>query len=362
MADQDSEQNKTEEATPFKLNRAREKGMVARSLDLGYFGALAALAGFIAIAGEALAFKLAQLMRQTLSSGIGSAADPRHAQQLIGTASWPAIQAVALLGGSVLLLVILLDIVQLRGIVFSAQPLKPDFSRINPAKGLKRLLSMRMLKEALKNILKLAAYSAVTAIVIFAFLEAPGRASADAQGLISAMHSGGLRLLFLFVTLALGFAALDQFLVRRDFAKQMRMSRREVTRESREREGEPRLKQKRKQLHQEFVKQSQGIGKLPGSDVVVVNPQHYAVALAYDSKRMDAPTVTAKARNHFALALKREAFRLGIPIVENPPLARALFQDCEPDREVGPSHYRAVADLYLKLRAPSLKQAEDDNA
>lgn len=94
---------------------------------------------------------------------------------------------------------------------------------------------------------------------------------------------------------------------------------------------------------------------------MVVNPQHFAVALSYDASRMAAPEVTAKGRNNHALMLKRRAFQLGIPIYENPPLARALYHGCEPGGPVGPDHYRAIADLYLKLhRARAANQKNDD--
>lgn len=358
MAEQEQEQNRAEEATPFKLQRARERGMVARSLDLGFFGGLVALAAFMIIAGNDLAFKLAQLMRQSFAVGISNAADPQQTIALIAAVYWPALQSIVLLGSTVLTIVIFLEVLQLRGLIFSTQPLKPDFSRINPAKGLKRLFSVRMLKEAIKNIVKFAAYSMVAALVIHYVITEPSRAATDAQGVASAMQSNGMRLLFLFVGLALFFAGIDQILVRREYAKQMRMSRRELVRETREREGEPRLKQRRKQLHAEFRKQAEGMGKLPGSDMLIVNPHHVAVALAYDPAGMDAPTVIAKARNHFALALKREAFRLGIPIFENRVLAQGLFQDCVAGSEIKATYYRAVADLYLKLRFPSANREE----
>jgi flagellar biosynthesis protein FlhB len=349
MAAQEQEQNRTEEATPFKLRRAREKGMVARSLDLGFFGGLLALAAFLTIAGDMLANRLAQSMQRSIA-GVPGAVDPQQAARMIAATYWPAVQSLVLLGGTVVLIVAVLEILQLRGIIFTTHPLKPDFSRLNPAKGLKRIFSMRMLKEAVKSVLKLAAYSAVTFLVVKAAISEPGRARADAAGLAAGLYSFGMWLLLLFILLAFFFVAFDQILVRREYAKQMRMSRRELTRETREREGEPRFKQKRKQLHAEFAKQTQGMGQLPGSDLLVVNPEHFAVALTYDPEEMAAPTVRAKARNRHALAMKRRAFALGIPIFENPPLARQLYLECEAGREISGGHYRAVADLYLKLK------------
>jgi flagellar biosynthetic protein FlhB len=357
MAEQGQEQSKTEEPTPFKLRKAREKGTLARGTDLGYFGVLAALAAFLIMAGDTLGANLAQITRRTLTTGIAGVSGqtgPQQGAAVLASVYWSALQPVLLLGGTVVLVVLLLEIIQLRGFMFTSHPLKPDFSRLNPAKGLKRIFSIRMLKEAFKNILKFAAYTGVSALAISAAMEAPERAVTDAQGLATAMQSRSMKLLFMFIGTALLFVVIDQVIVRREFHKQMRMSRRELTREMKEHEGEPRLKQKRKQLQAEFAKQSQGLANLTGSDLLVVNPQHYAVALRYDPETMAAPSVTAKGRDNHALRLKRQAFLLGIPTYENRPLARGLYEDSDPGRSIGERHYRAVADLYLKLHQSRL--------
>jgi flagellar biosynthetic protein FlhB len=271
------------------------------------------------------------------------------ASSVIGTSYWPALQGIVLFGGTIVAIVGLLEIIQLRGFVFSAQPLKPDFSRINPAKGLKRLFSTRLLKEALKSVVKMTAYTIVAFLLIRSAIRAPGIAITDAWSLSTAMRGSAMKLLWTFAAMAFFFAILDQVLTRGEFRKQMRMSRREVTREAKEREGEPRLKSKRKQLHAEFVKRAGGLAALPGSDMLIVNPEHVAIALAYDRDKSGAPTVRAKARNLHALTMKQVARRLGIPIFESPALARALYADCEPGREIGQDHYHAVAEFYFKL-------------
>jgi flagellar biosynthetic protein FlhB len=130
----------------------------------------------------------------------------------------------------------------------------------------------------------------------------------------------------------------------------MRMSRSEITREFKEREGEPRIKGKRKQLHAEFLKQTSGFKKLDGSDLLLVNPEHFGVALGYDPKRNGAPVVRAKARNQLALAMRKQAARFNIPVIADPPLARALFDSTDPGKEISADHYRAVAAHYSKLR------------
>lgn len=351
MADDTSETNKSEEATPFKLQRAREKGSVARGIDLGFFAVLLGFGGFMAIAGTTLVVRLAQMMQRSFAVGIANAGDPHQAIDLVATSYGPVLQSVMLLGGTIVALVMLVEIVQLRGLVFSAHPLKPDFSKINPGKGLKRLFSMRLLKEALKSVVKMTIYTVAAVLLIRAAIDGRGMMIADAGDLAAAMRATGTRLLWVFAGIAFFVAVIDQLLTRGEFRKQMRMSRRDVTREGREREGDPRLKRKRRQLHAEFVKRSQGLGALAGSDMLVVNPQHVAIALRYDRDKSSAPIVATKARDLHAQILKRRAARLGIPIFENPVLARALYAECETGHEIGADRYHAVADLYFKLGA-----------
>jgi len=344
------EQNKSEEATPFKLSKAREKGSMARGTDLGFFTGLAAFLLFLSLAGASLAQRLVAVMRSNLSSFSGLD-DPHVAVTMMGRDASAGMAILTLLAMTLLVIVLPGEILQLRGLSFSAQPLKPDFSRLNPAKGLKRLFSAKLLKDALKSILKLIIYSALAVLAIRAAIEGFGLEAGNAGQLAEILWRSGLRLLGLFAAAAMIFAAIDQIIARREFAKQMRMSRGEVTREFKEREGEPRIKAKRKQLHSEFLKQSEGLGKLAGSDLLLVNPEHFGVALAYDPKKSAAPVVKARGRNRLALAMRAEAARLAIPVIADPPLARALFHSSGADREIAPEHYRAVAVHYSQLRA-----------
>lgn len=352
----EQEQNRSEEPTPYKLQRAREKGMVARSMELGFLGGLLALAAFGMIAGPALLQKLMQVMRSSLAAGVERAAEPEQAQAMIGEVYWAAVEPLMLLGGTVVAIVLFLEILQLRGLIFTTHPLKPDFSRLNPAKGLKRLFSARLLKETLKTLLKAVIYGAAGWWVVSGAISRWGNIAGDGERLAEALGAAGLRLVVVFAGIAVFFVLLDQVLVRREYTKQMRMSRREVTRENKDREGDPRIKAKRKQLHAEYAKQSRGMGDLPGSDLLVVNPEHFAVALRYDPESMTAPSVSAKGRNRFALALREEAARLGIPVLVRPPLARALHRACAQGQQVPPANYEAVAALYIELRrAAALK-------
>ena len=344
------EQNRTEEATPFRLRRAREKGQVARGMDVGFVGSLLALAVFILVAGSQFLGTLAHLMRATISVGMDGASSPGYILAVADAAYKSAIKPLFFFGLTIMVIIILLELIQLRGIVFSAHPLKPDFSRLNPAKGLKRLFSLKMLKETFKSILKLAVYSGTATLLVWGAVESFGNTLFDSRQLLIAMESSGKKLLFTFIGLAFFFMIIDQIIVRQEFRKQMRMSRRDVTRENKEQEGEPRFKQKRKEIHQQMRQQAEELGKIQGSDVVITNPEHFAVALHYDAETMDAPVVRARGRNHFAQLMKRKARLVSVPVVANPALARALYHDCRSTEPV-PSHlYRDVAKIYMKLR------------
>ncbi len=353
MSEEGQEQNKSEEPTPFKLRKAREKGQVARGMDLGFVGSLLALAAIAIFAGESFFRRLAELMRRSFTVGIDGGGDPVAALGLISASYWDAFKPLLMLGGTIALVLIALELLQLRGFIFTTHPLKPDFKRLNPAKGLKRLFSMRMLKETLKNIVKFTAYCTAAWFIGKAAIETWGVRLADAGRLVLAMEMSAVRLLFVFIALAFIFMVIDQIIVRGEFHKQMRMSRRELTRETKDREGEPRFKQKRKEIHQQLREQSEGLGKLPGSDMMVVNPEHYAVALRYDAETMDAPHIRVKGRNHFAQLMKRKARLHAIPIIPDAPLARALYAECRVDTPIGPGHYRDVARLYRRLAVTS---------
>ncbi len=346
----EQEQDRSEEATPFKLRRAREKGQVARGSDLGFVGSLIVLAAMTLIFGPSFLARLAELMRISFTTGIARADAPHAVLATVSAVYWSAFEPILILGLGLITLLVFLELLQLRGFIFTAAPLKPDFTRLNPAAGLKRLFSLRMLKETLKNVVKLAVYTGLAWLTISGAVAMFGDTLADAGALARAMESGAKRLLLAFICAAFAFMVLDQLIVRGEFRKQMRMSRRELTREMREREGEPRLKQKRKQLHQEMRKKAEGLGKLGGSDLLITNPDHFAVALSYDPAKMDAPTVRARGRNHFAQLLKREARLLGLPVVADPPLARALYRECQADAPIGPQHFHAVARHYVVLR------------
>lgn len=345
----ESDQDKSEQPTPFKLHRAREKGTVARGMDLGFFISLSVFLLYAWVNGAPFAGAIAQAARDTLVGGPRLAEGPFAVLAVVPPLFAAIARPIAFMAGAIFLAVLLFELIQ-TGVVFSAQPLKPDFSRLNPAKGLKRLFSLRLLIETGKNIFKLVVYTAVGSLVVRGVLTSDVGLATDARGLSALIARAAFRLLAAFALIALFFTAIDQIIVRRDFLKRMRMSRRELRREHRDREGEPRLKQKRKQLHGEFVKLSRSLRGLRGADMLVTNPQHIALALRYDPRTMAAPKIVSIGTDRLAQRLKRLAFVYGIPIFEDRPLARALLRHGVLDRPIPEHCFQPVANIYNALR------------
>lgn len=352
----DSDQSKSEEASPFKLKRAREKGTLARGTDLGFLTGLAAFLAYVWFFGPSLRGQVLDGAKRALVAAPEVLASPNEILVVTGAVLTSVVRPLIWMAAVTFLIVLLFELLQ-TGVVFTGEPLRPDFGRLSPGKGLKRVFSARMLIETGKNVLKLLAYSAV-AFSAISTAKSTSRANiGDAAGLAEAMARSGFRLLILFAATAVFFAVLDQFISRRDFSKRMRMSRRDVRRESRDREGEPRMKQRRKQLHREFVKLSQSLRNIKGADLLITNPTHYAVALRYDPKTMVAPMVVSQGSHQFALRLKRLAFVYGIVIVQSPVLARALYR-CALNQEIPEAYYRAVANLYMSTKGRTQQENE----
>lgn len=345
-----TEQDKSEQATPFKLRKAREKGQVARGMDLGFCVALAVLLLYLWIAGPGLGDDLAGASRDAIVAAPSVIGGQGELFALTGHVFGAVLKPLLILGLALFLTVLLFEFLQ-TGVVFSAQPLKPDFNRLNPAKGLKRIFSKRMLLETLKNVLKFAVYAVVAWLAGRRAVEAYVANVGDAAGLAQAMFGAGLTLIAWFVLAALCFAVLDQLIVRREFGRNMRMSRRELRREVKDREGEPRQKQKRKQLHAEFVNASKSLRAVKGADVVVANPTHYAVALSYDAGTMAAPAVVSRGAGDLARRIRVLAFRHNVVVVEDKALARALYRRSALDAPIPEPFYGEVAALYNRIRA-----------
>jgi flagellar biosynthesis protein FlhB len=346
---EENELDKSEQASPFKLNRAREKGMIARGIDLGFFTALIAFLAFAWLKGASTTATIAQLSALTIRNLAASVNSPTVLFSQAGFLFSSVINPLLIFAGTIFAVVAVFEFLQV-GPVFSVQSLKPDFKRINPAEGLKRIFSWRMLVEALKSVAKLAIYATITWLVIQAALEYDAAGALDGLALLRVLASVGFRLLAYFALAAMFIMAIDQLLSRREFAKKMRMSRRELKREHRDREGDSRIKQKRRDFHTEFTKMAKSLRGARDADVVLTNPTHFAVALRYNPATMDAPQIVSRGSGGLAARIRKIAFIYGVTIVEDISLTRALFKTRILGADIPDALYSSVADIYRKHR------------
>jgi flagellar biosynthetic protein FlhB len=238
------------------------------------------------------------------------------------------------------------------GWIWSAAPLAPKLERVSPIAGAKRMFSLRSLVEFGKGLLKIVLVGA--AAVVLLWPAAPRVLAAiglDAGPLLALLHTLALRLLLGIAALTALIAALDSLYQRFERHRQLRMSRRDLQDEFKQTEGDPLLKARLKSLRMERARRRM-MAEVPKATVVVTNPTHVAVALRYDAT-MAAPRLVAKGMGALAERIRAIAHDHRVPIVRNPPLARALHGAVELDAEVPPAHYRAVAEVIgyvLRLR------------
>lgn len=342
----DEEQSKTEQPTPFRLQEARERGQVPRSAELG--GVLVMIAFSIALivgaAGLVSAFSLA--LRACLQLAGNAPAPSGELMHWVGNAFAPVWQALTPIVLAVVVMAVAGNVLQTGG-VFSGFPLKPDFTRLNPAQALKRLFGVRTLWELAKLVLKLGAL-ALFVWIAYGHLDTTVAAFAQAQP--SQLPVLLLRVFTKVATWVLAtllvLALIDMLFARREYLRKLRMSRRDLKDEVKRREGDPSIRAKRRRLILEMLKRSRSIRRVPEADVVMTNPTHVAVALRYRPKSMRAPVVLAKGSDRVAARIRTIAQRSGVPMLRSPELARALFRECGIDQPVPEHLFESLAPVY----------------
>lgn len=358
MAERDGDP--TEQATPHKLREARKKGNVAKSQD---FSAAVILATAAMLVHGGVADRLRELAQ--LQRGVIARAS-QDSWTVDAVAAWLGkllAASAGLLAPSLLMIVIAAICVNLAqsGVIFSGEPLKPDFQRINPATGFKRIWSMRTLYETFKSIVKVVLLALVTWSLLKGMLPGlAGLSGADPRSYlgIAARLAGGLMTKLAALLFAIGLA--DLLYVRWEYTKRMRMSTREVKDEAKNRDGDPRLRARRRELQREVLQRSAAVQKVQGADVLLTNPTHLAVAISYRHGSGGAPQVVAKGAGEVAQNMKLVAARHRVPIVENRPLARALFREVRQEDYVPEKFYPQVARIMVWVY--SLRDAQRRSA
>lgn len=341
MAEGDSAEDRTQDPTAKRLEKARESGQLPTSRDLNMLACLGGglLGGAMVGPGQTkrLAEHAAALVGSLAATHVGDGDLPAILWNLIA----PAATLVAGVALPAMGCAVIMAIAQTRFYVGGA-PIKVQISRINPAAGLARILSAHNLMEFLKS----SGRVAVLCIVIWmssgrSLIEADGVLATDVARLLPVTAAELQRLVKPLMLAMVAFAAVDAMLVRLKHAKHMRMTREEVRLEMRESEGDPMLKAKVRRIQTQRSRRRM-MSKVRTADVVITNPTHFSVALAYNRTSGSAPTVVAKGADFLAARIREEAARHSVPVIPNPPLARALYK-VDLDAEIPGENFRETA-------------------
>lgn len=339
MAEDSGQGDRTEHATPRRLSRAREQGSVPLSRDLSLLAGLAAATLVLAATGNdiarSLAVRLSVFLAQADSPALIDASTRRAFFALTGAAG-PVMLAVLLAGAASVLL-------QTRFLLHGGA-LRPDWHRVSPVAGLRRLLGPESAMEAVKALAKVTVLGLATWQVLRADLPALRMAPHwTLQTSLAATMRTVLHLLLAALAVQAVIATGDLFFVHVRHASQLRMTRQEVREEQKETEGDPRIKHRIRQIRMQRARRRM-LAAVPKATVVITNPTHYAVALAYERDRHAAPRVVAKGVDALAARIREVALANHVPLVANPPLARALHH-VELDTEIPAEHFQAVAEI-----------------
>ena len=299
--------DKTEQPTPKRLRESREKGDVCKSQDIPSALTVLALSVYIVATGRQLLEALLTMMEipMRLMSEPYVEAAPRAAEATFSA----ALSVVAPIVGIVMAVALIANLGQV-GVLFAFKAAMPKLENVSPAKWFQKVFSLKNLVEFLKNIIKVVVLSATVWIVM-----------RDHLPTLFAIQKGTIWTMWE----VLGMAVKDLF-QKWQYNKQHMMSKDEVKREYKEMEGDPQIKGKRKQLHQEMLSQNT-LGNVRKAKVLVTNPTHYAVALDYEKDRTPLPVILAKGEGFLAQRMMQVAREEGIPIMRNVPLARSLFEN-----------------------------------
>ncbi len=343
MAEEDDSQ-KTEEATPKKLAKAREEGQVAQSQEIKSWLILMAGAGMLMFMAPDMARDVKNMGQRFILSSYAIPTDFDHLRLILSQIMTETgiIMAPAL---AMFTVVAVMSNVGQFGFMASIKKIQPKFSKVNPITGYKRVLSGQSVMEFVKGVLKLTIVAVVSfglAIPLLADLEILPAISVNEA--LQRIYELSILMAVATVGVMTVIAALDYAYQRMNFNKQMRMSKTEVKEEHKQSEGDPQIKARIRQIRADRARKRM-MGAVPQADVVVTNPTHFAVALEYKMETMPAPKVVAKGQDLVALKIREIAEEHEVPIVENPPLARALFGAVELDEEIPPEHFKAVAEV-----------------
>ncbi len=342
--EQADDSQKTEEPTPKKLEEARKKGQVALSREVNNWVML--LTGTIVVLalGPSVMTELSLHMRTYIEQAHLLPPPPGGFEITLGQSFWKII-GILLLPLLILMAAAFLGPFLQIGPLFAPESIKPDISKVSPIEGFKRLFSMRSLVEFGKGIFKIGVIGLVGVLLLYPFFGGIDHMVGLSLSAMMDEFSGLVARLMAGVLIALlVIAVIDLAFQRQEHYKKMRMTKQELKDEYKQTEGDPHVRAKLRQLRQEKAR-SRMMQSVPEADVVITNPTHFSIALSYKPEEMAAPVVVAKGADEVALRIREIAEEHDVPLVENKPLARVLFDEVEIEDAIPEVHFQAVAEI-----------------
>lgn len=341
MADKES---RTEEATPKRIRDAKKKGQVAKSGDLSSAVSLFVFTMLIGVLGQYVISNGLRFMKRSFQIDYSIDVTGSYAGTMLINS---VIQYALFLFPFAIIAVVIgitVNLIQ-TGFIFTIEPLKPDFKRLNPIEGFKNIVSQKAAFNLVKNILKL----------VLVFYMTYDNLKESINHILNSGNIGSEKLFYFIMDLlkSLSFniaivmfalAIIDYIFQRREYKKNLKMSKQDIKDEYKEMEGNPQMKAARQQ-RQKQIAMGRMMTDIPTSTVVITNPTHIAVVLRYDAEKDQAPMVTAKGADYIAEKIKEIAKKNNIPIMENKPLARAMYKKVEIGEPVPIDLYKAIAEI-----------------
>ena len=341
---EESYQEKTEQATPRRIEESRKKGEVARSTELN--SAVILFAGLLSL----MFFSdwIYQIVSETFKTNISLiphlSLDAKTVQEVFRTNGLAILKAVSPVMGIIIIAGILINFAQV-GAMFTLEPITPNAEKFDFTKGFKRIFSKKTAVELVRDVLKVSIIGLVAFFTIKAELSILHQLADKAIGQILIYAASIALKLGLRTALALFFLAILDFAYQKyEYQQKMKMSVQDVKQEMKEYEGDPQIKAKIKRIQREMSRKRM-IQEVETADVVVTNPTHIAVALRYDMANDDAPLIVAMGQRLLAEKIKEVAKQFDVPVIENKPLARSLFELGHIGMQIPSKLYRAVAEV-----------------
>ena len=344
MSSDEDKSSKTEDPTQKKLDEARKKGQVAKSQEVNHWFMIAAFGMMIGFFGPGAAQAIKDALVPFIAQPHNMPTDPAALGGLITETITRIMGAMMLPLGIAMFAAFFANFIQI-GPLLSAESIKPKLEKISLIKGFQRLFSVKSLVEFAKGIAKITIVTVAVAVVLYPYRDRlPQVSELTIAQLLDMLRWLVVKMIVVVLAVMLVIAALDFSFQKFKHHEDMMMSKREVKDENKQSEGDPEVKKRLSKLRQE-KSQKRMMSNVPDATAVVTNPTHYAVALKYEQGAMAAPRVVAKGADLVAYRIREVARENRIPVVENPPLARALYDNVELDEEIPADHYKAVAQV-----------------